>query len=53
MLVEAENLVGPEMMSPIECPLAIGNFDQCHIGRNSMFDQNLWCLEQYAGFFLM
>ena len=45
MLVEAENLVGPEMMSPIECPMAIGNFDQCHIGRNSMFAQNLWCLE--------
>ena len=34
---------GAGMMSQIESPMAIGNFDQCHIEPNSMFDQNLWC----------
>jgi len=40
MLVEVENLVAPEMMSQTESPMAIDNFDQCHIEPNSMFDQN-------------
>lgn len=53
MLVEVENLVAPEMMSQIESPMAIGNFDQCHIEPNSMFDQNLWCPDWYVDFFVV